>query len=379
MFSERTDWPEGTNPLTQKLHALQSAGTPVLDLTVSNPTRCKFKYLDTGLLNALQTPENLLYHPEPHGLLPAREAICLYYKKRGIELIPEQIFITANTSEAYTFLFRLLLHHEPLLAPRPSYPLLDYLAQINDIPLLSYPVKFDGKWRNALESTGSQGAKTVLVVNPNNPTGHYVTPQDFKTLDQFKIPVISDEVFWDFDLESGISKKSFAARTEGLTFTLNGISKILGLPQMKLSWIVVSGPDAIRKEAIRKLEIISDTYLSASTPIQHALSAWLSREAEIQKEIRARCTANYQFLKDAAGTEKLKVLPCEGGWNALLQMPGDLSDEEWALLLLERDHVLVHPGYLYDFQENLLSLSLLIPEAIFQSGIEKIIKRADSI
>ena len=384
-FSNRTSWPSESNPLTRLAAQLREEKVPVLDLTLSNPTRCRFDYLKTDLLKNFLAPENLFYDPDAYGLLPAREAVCRYYAAKGIPVKPAQVLMTASTSEAYSFLFRLLF--EPgdlLLAPQPSYPLLDFLASLNDVRVERYLLDPEQAWKLQPKSyyeLGNAEPKAFLVVNPNNPTGNYLHEPELAEINLFCKPrrtaIISDEVFFDYPLTGANTAKpvSTAANNSQLTFTLSGISKILGLPQMKLSWIIVSGPENETAEAMKRLEIISDTYLSVSTPVQRALPQWLGMQETIQKEIRARLEQNHQFLKNkfSGARHPVHLFPAEGGWHAVLRPPSERTDEDWACLLLKNDRVLTHPGYLFDFQEgSYLVLSLLVPHEDFRAGIEKI-------
>ncbi|MDD5217604.1 MAG: pyridoxal phosphate-dependent aminotransferase [Candidatus Omnitrophica bacterium] len=385
-FSKRTDWTLTPNPLSQRLAELHQKGAPLLDLTISNPTLCGFKYLHEKLLKPLLCPQSLVYDPAPHGLLESRKALCAYYAGKGITVTPEQIFLTANTSEAYSFVFRLLADpQDALLAPQPSYPLLDYLAGLNDITIRRYPLHCAGGWKIDIETLAGQfyesNPRAVLVVHPNNPTGNYVNAEEHLMLNQLceskETALIADEVFYDFNLNEGpVPAGSFAQNKNVLTFTLGGISKTLGLPQMKLSWLIVSGPAGIQAQAIERLEIISDTYLSASTPVQNALGPWLELQKGIHAEIRQRIIENHRSLcKALRGHPAIQILDSEGGWNAVLRMPDSLTDEDWALHLLEKTRVVVHPGYLYDFPDGaFVVLSLLPKTEIFKQGVEQILK-----
>lgn len=382
-FSKRIYWSTEENILTQKISDLKKAGIQLLDLTVSNPTLCDFNYLNQDLLQPFLNAKNLVYDPEPHGLLESREALCAYYADLGIQIHPSQIFLTANTSEAYAFIFRLLCEpHESILAPEPSYPILEYLSSINDLRLLRYPLTYAKKWAIDLETIADyyhQGPKATLVVHPNNPTGNYINEEERLLLDKLNrsinSAIISDEVFYPFSLESKVAQPtSFASNREVLTFTLGGISKFLGLPQMKLSWVIVSGPKDLRKQAIERLEIVSDTFLSAGTPAQTALPQWLQQGAAIQGEITERIRGNYDHLKNKLAREThLQLMVSEGGWNAVIRCPSSRSDEAWALSLLDHQHVVTHPGYLFDFTQGAyLVVSLLVKSEIFQEGIRKI-------
>lgn len=350
IFSRRTHgWTTAPNPLSVKLEQLRASGVRILDLTISNPTLCGFASPD---LAALNHPENNLYEPDAHGLKTSREAIARYYRNRhSITLDENQIFITAGTSEAYSFVFKLLTDPgDSILAPRPSYPLLHYLAELHDLKLVH---KEEAKTRAS------------LLVHPNNPTGKYApAPQEAG------IPLIVDEVFLDYSF--GPKPSSFAGYQKRLCFTLSGISKILALPQMKISWIVVTGPEKLRDEAIEKLDIIADTYLSASTPSQHALPVWLSQTDAVQSEIKNRLAANLAAARAIFSGSRIKLTEPEGGWYAVLEMPDHRTDEEWALDLLEKTGVLAHPGYLFDFEEEKFLVLSLLPRAdIFSEGVKR--------
>ncbi|MBN1687550.1 MAG: pyridoxal phosphate-dependent aminotransferase [Candidatus Omnitrophica bacterium] len=382
-FSSKTGWATSPNELALLLERLKRKGQAILDLSVSNPTQVSFKYLHPTLFEAFGKTKNLVYEPDPHGLKDARRSIQDYYAEKGISLSKDQIFLTANTSEAYSFVFRLLtVPGDTLLAPQPSYPILDYLADLHDLKLLRYPLDEARNWQTDhgfFQNLDWKKIRVLLVVHPNNPSGNYVSENDQRMIEAFSkelsIPVIADEVFFDYTLKEKFQPKSFAGSENILTFTLSGISKVLGLPQMKLSWIIVSGPEEARKEAIRRLEIISDTYLSVSTPIQHALPDWMEKREAIQHEILTRLGNNLKKLRAlSAGQNQVKVYEPEGGWVAVLELPDHRSDEAWALEILQREKVLVHPGYFFDFEKSpYLVLSLLTREDIFEEGVRKLI------
>ncbi len=372
-FAHRADWTSEPNPLSRKTESLRAQGKEILDLTVSNPAACGFQYLNAGLLQPFQNPENLLYQPDPHGLAAARKAVCDYYRSRhGVQVEEKQVFITASTSEAYSFVFRLLADAgSVILAPKPSYPLFHFLAGLHDLKLEHYPLHPDS-WTIGLKEieAAALNARGLLLVHPNNPTGSHVSKEEREKIENISrvhgLPLIVDEVFLDYSFTP--QPPSFASCGQTLTFTLSGISKILGLPQMKISWIVVSGPEELKKQALEKLEVISDTYLSAAGPGQRALPAWLAAAEKIQDEIRRRLAANLKTALELPG-----AMTPQGGWYALVRMPEKRTDEEWALHLLEEKQVLAHPGYLFEFEEDsFLVLSLLTPEKIFSEGISRI-------
>ncbi len=380
-FSGRTGWPTESNALSLCHQEKIKNGEDIIDLSESNPTRCGFDFLTPPLLKGLENPASLLYEPDPHGLLKARLAVCDYYRQKRIALTPEQVFLTSSTSEAYAFILRLLCDaQDAVLVPRPSYPLFDYLAALNDVDLFRYPLEYGAEgWRleRATFVSPSDGRpKALVVVNPNNPTGNFVCADERALLNAFcrhsGAALISDEVFLDYGWNGEGDAHSLAGNTETLTFTLSGVSKILGLPQMKLSWMVVGGPDALRAQAIQRLEVIADTYLSVNTPSQQALSAWLEMRGAAQGEIRRRLAANLQILR--GGTDKnSRLLKAQGGWYAVLRVESGHGDEELALEALRKQNVLTHPGYFFDFDEgNYLVLSLLPPTARFKEGVARL-------
>lgn len=384
-FSKRTDWQFQKNSLAIAFERLKKSKIPVTDLTASDPTRCSFNYLKPALLRSFSNPKNLRYQPNPTGLFETRKSIAQNYKKNKINIKPNQIILTASTSEAYSFLFRLLAEPgDEVLCPRPSYPLFNFLAQLNDVQLRHYSLIYDGGWEIDLESlkrTYGPKTKAIILVNPNNPTGSYAKKQELREIVDFarthKIALISDEVFSDFYFDGHKkSVTSLAATSPYLGFTLNGISKTIGLPQMKLAWIAVNGESSILNSALERLEIIADTYLSVNTPVQNALPAWLKLKPKIQSEIRTRLNKNRKFLQNSIENHSCSLLESDGGWYAILRLPQLKTEEEWCLEFLEKDRVFVHPGYFFDFEkEAYIIVSLLPPVKTFQEGIHKVLKR----
>jgi alanine-synthesizing transaminase len=383
MFSSRTDWLLTPNRLTRQLEERRREGLPVLDLTESNPTRCGFAP-DREILKSLQDPRSLIYEPDPHGLLRARRAVCEYYAARGVDVRPEQVFLTASTSEAYTYVFRLLADAgDKVLVPQPSYPLFDFLAGINDIEVVSYPLRYDHEWRidlDAVRDRWKPRSRALIVVHPNNPTGSFVKPGELDFLSdccrQNQAALIADEVFADYALEVGENRVvSHSADSQVLTFTLSGLSKISALPQMKLGWIVVSGPETELKTALERLEVIADTYLSVSAPVAYALPALLEFGKTVRPTILERLRSNLCWLDRAAGScRQVTRLRADGGWYAILKVPEAVSDEDWAVDLLAKEGVLVHPGHFYDFQgDGYLVISLLAEESVFREGVGRIL------
>ena len=384
MFSSRTNWPLAPNRLSGLLHERRARGLPVLDLTESNPTRCGFAFDGEEILAPLRHPRALAYEPDPRGLRTAREAVAQYYYERGTSLDPDQIFLTASTSEAYSFVFRLLANPgDRILAPQPSYPLLDFLGALNDVEVLPYPLVYHDEWQVDLESLASRcdaRSRAVLVVHPNNPTGSYVQERErvrmIEGCRQNRAAIIADEVFADYAFGTSAERVVTHARdSEVLTFTLSGLSKICALPQMKLGWIVVTGPPQLRKEALARLELIADTYLSVSVPVALAEPQWLAHRQAIQVQILERVQANLRKL-DELLTPGLPVsrLRVEGGWYTILRVPSTRSDEDWAAELLTREGVSVHPGHVYDFSfEGFLVLSLLPACEVLEAALYKVI------
>jgi len=378
MFSSRTGWNLTPNALSRLLEEKRRMGEPILDLTESNPTRCGFSY-NSGIFR-IPFPEKLsLYEPEPHGLLSARKEIAAYYDGKGIRVDPANIFLTASTSEAYSYLFRLLCNPgESVLVPKPSYPLFDYLCGLNDVEVRHYRLRYDGEWNldvdSILENFGPS-TRALLLVHPNNPTGSFVKSGDRRWIAEFaqshNLSLIVDEVFGEFSFGSaGGGYESFAAEGSSLTFTLNGISKFLGLPQMKLAWITISGIDAVVQLAVKRLEIITDTYLSVNTPVQLSLGVLLGAGRSITDQVRGRITANYRTLHRMTAQGPVSVLNADGGWNAIVRLPGIMQDEAWALRTLKENNVLVHPGHLFEIEQEACAVVSLLPEqTTFSNGI----------
>lgn len=387
LFAQRTSWPLAANKLSAALERLRQAGIPILDLTASNPTRCGFAYPHEQIKKALENDDNLIYSPAPQGDLKAREVVSAYYQEKGYAVSPEQIFLTAGTSEAYSYLFRLLANPgEQALFPSPGYPLFSFLGDLNDVRVDTYPLVYGGRWlidMKKLRRVFHEDAKVLVLVNPNNPTGSFVRPEEVEEINQLcanrNIALICDEVFADFGFDQSIRQVSLVNNGPVLTFVLGGISKTLGLPQMKLSWIILSGPADLTAAARARLEVIADTYLSVGTPAQNALRTWLSCRRDIQQQIHIRLRQNLDFLKSQAEkTGGCEVLEAEGGWYAVLRIPDTHSEEQWALSFLNEDHVFVHPGYFFDFDlEGLMVVSLLPSGEVFQEGVRRILTRVE--
>lgn len=390
MFADRTNWDLHANRLSQALARVRASGGKLLDLTASNPTECGFRYDGAAILKSFIHPGALKYNPDPRGLASARHAVCEYYATHKLKVTLEDILLTTSTSEAYSFAFRLLCNPgDEVLIPTPSYPLFDFLADMQDVKLQRYPLLYDHGWQtdfHALEQSITPRTRAVIVVHPNNPTGHFCKREEMARLHQIcaarKLAIIADEVFLDFNLgETDLSanaQPSFAANAandSALTFTMSGLSKISGLPQMKLAWLIASGPETDKREALARLEVIADTYLSMNTPIQLAAPALLAQRYGFQKQLMARVRQNLKEL-DAQLAENARCtrLEIEGGWYAVLRGPATRSDEDLAIELLEEDGVYVHPGHFYDFPgDGYLVLSLITPELDFAEGLSKVL------
>jgi aspartate/methionine/tyrosine aminotransferase len=382
-FSQRTNWNTEESALGRAHRERLAAGLPIADLTASNPTRCGFAY-PAALLDALTDPRALQYDPQPKGLLSAREAVCAYYRAHAVTLTPEQIVLTTSTSEAYSFLFRLLCDPgDEILIPQPSYPLFDFLAALDDVRLRAAPLVYENGWQIDAEGVRraiSPQTRAIVIVHPNNPTGHYTKPWETEQLArlcrEFGLSLIVDEVFLDYGF--GATAESFASGAsvpilDGVPiYVVSGLSKIAGLPQMKAAWIVATGPE--REQALARLEVIADTFLSMNAPVQLAMPAWLEGRVAIQEQIRRRVAANLAVFDQAIGTvEAVQRLAVEGGWYAVLRIPAIAPDEQTVLALLGRG-VSVHPGYFFGMAESgWLVVSLLAAEAEFSNGVATLI------
>lgn len=383
MFSSRTSWNLHPNRFTAALERFRSSGRELLDLTLSNPTAARLQFDEASILAALAHPAALQYHPEALGLRAARKAVASYYAARGSAstvVDPDRILLTTSTSEAYSYLFRLLCDPgDQVLVPAPSYPLFQFLADLNDLRLVSYSLLYDHGWQvdlNALEKGLTSRTRAVIVVHPNNPTGSFVRDEEIQALAchcaSRDVALIADEVFLDY-AHDGHPRSSFAAQSGVLTFTLSGLSKIAGLPQMKLAWMVVSGPEEQAARALERLELIADTYLSQNAPIQLALPALLEQRHGIQTQLSHRIRRNLSALDSQLAGSACRRLELEGGWYAVLRVPVTRSDEDLAIALLEEHAVLVHPGHFYDFpQDGYLVVSLIVPEERFGEGINRL-------
>jgi alanine-synthesizing transaminase len=381
MFAKRTNWNLAPNQLSEALAAHRTAGKPLLDLTVSNPTECGFEYDGSAILNALSNPAALSYEPNPRGLESARRAVAGYYAERKNEVSIEDIFLTTSTSEAYSYVFRTLCDPgDELLIPSPSYPLFDFLADIQDVKLVRYPLLYDHGWQidfHALEQAITPRTRGVIVVHPNNPTGHFVKSAEIARLNSIcsarEMAIIADEVFLDFPIEEN-RPATFAANRGAPTFTLSGLSKISGLPQMKAAWLIASGPQQWKSEALARLEVIADTYLSVNAAVQLAMPRFLELRHAFHQQVMLRVRRNLAELDRQLAMQKVcSRLTVEGGWSAVLRVPATRSDEDRAIELLTAQGVSVHPGHFYEFaSDGYLVVSLITPEQTFAEGTSRL-------
>jgi len=424
MFSERTNWKLARNRYTDAIEDARARGARLLDLTASNPTRVGLEYDSRTILAALGSEKALDYDPQAKGLLAAREAVSEYYRDRcargegdvasnvsttgDLETVdPERVVLTTSTSEGYSFVFRLLCNAgDELLVPKPSYPLFEFLADLQDVKLVPYPLIYDHGWQMdfpSMEKAVTQRTRGVVLVHPNNPTGSYVKVREREELNAFcqrhRLAVIVDEVFLDYRLESVLEthpnslhaplgrhspvqrlgrddRCSFAGNQEVLTFTLSGLSKISALPQMKVAWVVTSGPREVVGAAMGRLEVIADTYLSMNAPMQWAVPVLLEQRKRIQSQLMERVRANLAELdRQIAGQRMCQRLELEGGWYAVLRVPVTRSDEDLAIELVREKSVLVHPGHFYDFpSDGYLVLSLITEAEEFTAGIASVLE-----
>ncbi|HXH07396.1 MAG TPA: pyridoxal phosphate-dependent aminotransferase [Vicinamibacterales bacterium] len=384
MFSSRLPDDLRPNPLAEALARRRAAGLPVIDLTLSNPTRAGFDY-PRDLPAALADPGGLVYEPAPLGLPAARAAVSTFLGTRACTVEPERIALVSSTSEAYAGLLKLLCDAgDEVLVPTPSYPLVEYLARLELVRPVPYRLEYAGRWSidfDSLERALTSRTRAVIVVSPNNPTGNWTAGTELRRLVELAasrdLAIVADEVFADYPFdEAPDPPASVLDQREALAFSLGGLSKSAGLPQLKLSWIAAAGPPPAVEAALRRLEVICDSYLSVSTPVQLALGALLAAGAGVRDAIRARVRSNRDRLARLVAGSPATLLAAEGGWYAVLEVPAPNGEEALALDLLERDGVLVHPGYLFDFErEAFLVIGLLAPEADLESGVRRLLER----
>lgn len=386
-FSSRLPAALALNQLSEAVSRRRAAGGRLLDLTISNPTRAGFDY-PADLLAGLASSANLVYEPHAAGLDAAREAVAASFARRGTPVPPENIVLTASTSEAYSYLFKLLCDPgDAVLVPQPSYPLFEWLTRLESVSAAPYGLEYHGRWVPdvaSIERASTTRTRALLIVNPNNPTGSYFTRGDFARLDEAgrdarALPLVGDEVFWDFPLPDAPADRASVLDTDRpLVFSLGGLSKSAALPQLKLGWIAMAGDPSMVRDARARLELIADTYLSVSTPVQTAAAALIASGEAIRAQISARLLRNLDSLKSLTGRHPaLNLLRSEGGWSAVLRVPAVGTEDSLVLSLVSEDGVLVHPGYFFDFpHEAFLVVSLLTPPADFDAGLECIARRA---
>ena len=388
-FARRTGWDLIPNAYSEALAAHRHAGRRLLDLTASNPTTVGLHYSYAELLSSLVHREALTYEPQPKGLLIAREPIARYYAEKGSDVTPEDLILTTSTSEGYSFVFRLLCNPgDAVLVCIPSYPLFDFLGDLQDVKLVPYELVYDHGWQidfhslqSAIDGAHRAGAqcRAVLVVHPNNPTGSYVKRHEVEELNRIcnanGLAIVADEVFLDYGLTAAPST-SFTSNTNVLTFTLSGLSKISALPQMKVAWVATSGPAALKADALSRLEVIADTYLSMNTPMQWAIPAMLDQRHDIQRQLLTRIRGNLEELDSRLARQSFsRRLDVEGGWYAVVRVPVMATDEEFAIAVLRQTGVVVHPGHFYGFvSDGYIVLSLITPREEFSEGVTRLLR-----
>jgi aspartate/methionine/tyrosine aminotransferase len=386
MLSRRLPPHADLNALTRALAKRRSEGQPVIDLTESNPTRVGLTY-PPDLLDALASEAALRYEPQPAGMLAAREAVARDHARRGATIDPDRIILTASTSEAYTWLFKLLCDEgDIVLVPRPSYPLFEYLTQLEGVRTFPFNLEYDARWEIdfATLQSAPDKARAIIIVSPNNPTGSYVSEREFERLLALcrdrGWALIADEVFADYRLDAEAPLTDLAARADVPAFTLGGLSKTAGLPQVKLGWIVAGGPAPACTAALAGLELIADSFLSVNTPVQVAAGHLLERGIPIRTQIHERVRANLTALRQSARLfPACEVLRVDGGWSAIIRVPAMLTEEQLILELLNREGILAHPGYFFDFQrEAFVVVSLLPPLDVFRDGALRLLRLASS-
>lgn len=386
MLSRRLPPHADLNALTRALAKRRAEGRSIVDLTESNPTRAGFSY-PSDLLVALASEAALRYEPQATGMSVAREAVARDHARRGVTIDPDRIVLTASTSEAYTWLFKLLCDAgDVVLVPRPSYPLFEHLTQLEGVRTFPFDLEYEGRWAvdfATLQSAPDE-ARAIIIVSPNNPTGSYVSERDFERLLALcrdrGWALIADEVFADYPLDAESPLTDLATRADVPAFTLGGLSKTVGLPQLKLGWIVAGGPEAACTAALAGLELIADSFLSVNTPVQVAARHLLERGAVMRTQIHERTRANLEALRQSAESfPACEVLKVDGGWSAIVRVPAVLTEEQLILGLLDREGILAHPGYFFDFQREAFVVVSLLPSLhIFRDGVSRLLRFASS-
>lgn len=395
MFSTRVPASLEANRITQAVQRARAGARPLVDLTLTNPTTAGFEY-PAAMLDGLTSARALTYAPEPFGLAEARRAVACDYARRGLSAAPERIVLTASTSEAYSLLFKLLCapHGDAVMVPVPSYPLFDHLTALDGVRAIPYPLDYHGRWTLAqddLDDRWVPAVRAVLAVSPNNPTGSVLSAEELETLSsrcaERQAALIIDEVFADYGIDAGLAGQGVdpvsitqCSRGAPLTFRLGGLSKSAGLPQVKLGWMLIDGPDDLVREALERLEVICDAYLSVSTPVQVAAPQLIQAGACVRAQILDRVRSNYRTLVAAAARHPaIEVLRADAGWSAVLRVPSTRSEEDLVVDLLNLDGVLVHPGFFFDFaHEAFIIVSLLPAPQVFADAIRRVLERADA-
>jgi len=378
VFSERSARERSPNRLSAAVAERRAAGAALVDLTVSNPTLAGIPYAASVGAALTRSTEVLRYEPEPFGLMSARVAVSELWRERGLAVAPERVALTASTSEAYAFVFKLLCDPgDEVLVPAPSYPLLEHLGALENVRLVQYELGHDGAWFIDVAEVArrvSSRTRAVVLVSPNNPTGTYLKHDELSRLSALGLPVISDEVFGDYALVDDARRaRSVLDADEGLVIALDGLSKAAALPQMKLAWLTLGGAAPLVDEALARLELVLDAFLSPSTPVQRALPELLATRGVARDAILERVRQNLAVLARKCAGSAVTQLPVEGGWYAVVRVPATATDEAWALRLLDAG-VLVQPGYFFDFGEvPHLVVSLLTEPAPFAQGVERLV------
>jgi alanine-synthesizing transaminase len=383
LYSHRLPWSQPPNLYSERISALRKSAVQILDLSRSNPTLVGLSNPDAQIAAALAGVDTLVYSPDPTGEMVARQSISRYYAQRGARVEPERIVLTASTSEAYSHLFKLICDSgDEILVPVPSYPLFEYLAGLECVRVVPYHLRYDGAWHidfADLRQRITNHSKVVIVVNPNNPTGSFLKRPEAEELlelaSEYEMAVISDEVFADYAFASDPERvDTLSDSEEALVFCLNGLSKSTGMPQLKLGWIVVSGPGLAIVDALHHLELILDTYLSVGTPVQRALPALFRIGESVQAELRNRVLTNLDILRVSLRDSPVSLLNVEAGWSAILQIPRTRGEQEWLIALLEEEHVIAQPGFFFDMpSEAFLVLSLITPSLELETGVFRLL------
>jgi alanine-synthesizing transaminase len=378
VFSKRANLPLEPNEVAECLARLRTEGREIRDLTVSNPTRVGLP-LQPELLQVLAHPRGQAYAPDAFGAYEARVVVAGASKARGFPVRPEEVMLTASTSEAYAVLMKLLCDPgDNILVPRPSYPLFEHLARLEGVEIQSYPLGFDGAWHidwDGLERARTPRTRAIVMVHPNNPTGSYVSRSELQRMGSLGLPIIADEVFSDYPLAiDRAAAQSALELSSGLVFVMGGLSKSFALPQLKLAWTIVGGEPRLRQEALGHLELIMDTYLSVSTPLQLALPELFERAAPRRAWVQERLRTNLTTLSTEVAGTAVTLLPLHGGWSAVLRLPRTRTETEWVLGLLETEGLLVQPGWFYDFTEEAYVVLSLLPEPkTFRAAVQSLV------